>query len=100
MNRPHLDLTDIIGIKTPLRVKEETAIKEKQRRKKLKISQKKLAELSHVSYASIRRFEETGEISFYSLLSIAQVLGYLEDFHHLFETPHYQTIEEVIDASR
>ena len=56
----------------------------KERRKELKISQKILAQRSGVSYASIRRFESTGEISFNSLLKIASVLNALADFNMLF----------------
>lgn len=56
----------------------------KERRKELKYSQKELALRSGVSYASIRRFETYGEISFQSLLKIASVLHSLDDFNHLF----------------
>jgi hypothetical protein len=38
-----------------------------------------------VSYASLRRFETSGEISLSSLLKIAQALGALEDFNQLFK---------------
>ena len=56
----------------------------KARRKELKISQKVLAQKSGVSYASIRRFESTGDISLASLLKIASALNCLEDFNQLF----------------
>jgi transcriptional regulator with XRE-family HTH domain len=59
--------------------------REKQRRKKLKISQKQLAEKSGVTYASVRRFETTGEISLSSLLKIANALDSLQDFTKLFK---------------
>ena len=48
------------------------------------MSQKLLAQKSGVSYASIRRFENTGDIAFVSLLKIARVLNCLEDFNVLF----------------
>lgn len=56
----------------------------KERRKELKLSQKELSRKSGVSYASIRRFESTSEISFSSLLKIASVLNALADFCTLF----------------
>ena len=42
----------------------------KKLRKRLKISRRKLSEMSGVSYGSIKRFEETGNISFLSLTKI------------------------------
>ena len=57
----------------------------KQRRKELKISQKELSTRSGVSYASIRRFENIGEISLSSLIKIAHAIDCLEDFNHLFK---------------
>lgn len=56
----------------------------KARRKELKLSQKLLARKSGVSYASIRRFESTGNIALASLLKIANALICLEDFNALF----------------
>lgn len=58
----------------------------KQRRKECKLTQQGLAKKSGVSYASIRRFESTGEISFTSLLKIANALNSLADFNVLFST--------------
>lgn len=59
--------------------------REKKRRKAMKISQKELAKRSGVSYASIRRFESTGEISFFSLIEIANALDCLDEFNELFK---------------
>ena len=42
----------------------------KRIRKRKNITQKKLSEISNVSYASIKRFEQTGEISLSSLVKI------------------------------
>ena len=57
----------------------------KKKRKQMKISQKELSQKSGVTYASIRRFETTGEISLTSLLKIAHVLDALKDFENLFK---------------
>ena len=57
----------------------------KKKRKQMKISQRELSQKSGVTYASIRRFEATGEISLTSLLKIAHALDALKDFENLFK---------------
>jgi transcriptional regulator with XRE-family HTH domain len=59
----------------------------KQRRKEFGITQKELATRSGVSYASIRRFETSGEISLSALLRLSAVIGLLEDFKELYKNP-------------
>lgn len=66
----------------------------KQRRKECKLTQQGLARKSGVSYASIRRFESTGEISFTSLLKIANALNALADFNMLFNTEIISNLKE------
>ena len=56
----------------------------KERRKEAKFTQREFAKRSGVSYASLRRFESTGEISFRSLLKIANALNTLSEFNALF----------------
>ena len=56
----------------------------RERRKELKLTQRELAARSGVSYASLRRFESCGEISFVSILKIASSLKALPDFDRLF----------------
>lgn len=78
------DLNNFVHTLTEQSVLSGIVERVKERRKELKISQKKLSQKSSVSYASIRRFESTGEISFNSLLKIASVLNALADFNMLF----------------
>lgn len=78
------DISDFVDTLTEQRVLCGIVERVKLRRKELKISQKELSKRSGVSYASIRRFESLGEISFTSLLKIASVLNALEDFCTLF----------------
>lgn len=66
----------------------------KKKRKQMKLSQKLLSQKSGVTYASIRRFETTGEISLSSLLKIAHALDSLKDFEGLFKG---QTITNLKD---
>ena len=67
-------------------------------RKRRKISQERLSELSGVSYASIRRFEKTGEVSLASLVKMALALRLYDDLDNLFkEQIKYKSIEDVIN---
>lgn len=67
-------------------VTEKLVEKVKMRRKEQKLTQRALADKSGVAYASVRRFESSGEISLASLLKIAKALDCLEDFDLLFAT--------------
>lgn len=85
---------------TPKEICLETARKAVLRRKALHISQKELAGMTGVSFASIRRFETTGQISFESLVRIAISIDMKEDVKNLFnERKVYRTIQDVIDEA-
>lgn len=74
---------------------------EKSRRKERKITQERLAEISGVSLGSIRRFEQTGDISLVSLLKIAIVLDETDTLSSLFsKNVEYHTMKELLDAKR
>ena len=67
-------------------------------RKNKKVSQQRLSVISDVSYASIRRFETTGEISLSSLVKLALALQLYDDLDNSFRNRQtYKTIEEVIN---
>ncbi len=53
-------------------------------RLKLNLSQQTLSAKSMVSYGSLKKFEQTGQISLESLLKLAIVLGAMESFKALF----------------
>lgn len=78
------DINQFVEVITPQSMAQKLAEKEKTSRKQMKLTQKELSVRSGVSYASVRRFEKSGEISLFSLLKIANVLGVLEDFNALF----------------
>ena len=70
-------------------------------RKSKKVSQQRLAVLSGVSYASIRRFEKTGDISFSSLVKLALALQLYDDLDNLFKShQEYKSIEEIINDQK
>lgn len=88
------DIADFVKIQTIQSVTEQLVEREKQRRKKMHLSQRNLANKSGVSYASIRRFESIGEISFNSLLKIANALDCLEDFNLIFKMPVVKSLKD------
>lgn len=88
-------LSDFVDKKSIETVLSDLILRIKQRRKELKISQKELAKISGVTYSSIRRFEETGDISLASLLKIANGLDCLEDFEHLFSNKIIKNLKDL-----
>ena len=70
-------------------------------RKSKKVSQQRLSVLSGVSYASIRRFEKTGDISLASLVKLALALQLYDDLDNLFKNHRtYKSIEEIINDQK
>ncbi len=69
-----------------------------QLRRRKKISQKELAERSGVSLGSLKRFEQTGEISLQSLTKLALALGVEGELDNLFTDVPFESIEEVLNA--
>ena len=88
------DINDFVHTLTEQSVLNGIVTRVKERRKEIKLTQRALAERSGVSYASIRRFESTGEISFNSLLKIASVLNALADFNILFRNEILSNLKE------
>lgn len=66
-------------------------------RKRKKITQKQLAARSGVSLGSLKRFEQSGEISLQSLTKIAIVLDVENELEDLFNNVPFASIEEVIN---
>ena len=63
----------------------ELAQKAKKLRKSKKMSQADLSKRANLSLGSLKRFEQTGQISLESLLKISFILGRLEEFDLLFK---------------
>ncbi len=68
----------------------------KQNRLELNLTQKALAARSGLSFASLRRFENTGEISLKSLVLLAIALDATEGFFNLFTRKQYQSIDQLL----
>ena len=69
-------------------------------RKRRSISQEKLAQMSGVSYGSIKRFEASGQISLISLTKIAMALEIADELRTIFTQGPYKDIQEVINETR
>ena len=82
--------------KTWKEINTEIAERMVQLRKRKKLSQKNLALRSGVSLGSLKRFEQTGEISLHSLTKIAIALEVEGELEELFSKVPFASIEEVI----
>ncbi len=71
--------------KVPSQIRMELAKKCRDLRKYKKYSQQELATKSGVSLGSLKRFEQTGQISLESMLQLAHLLDRLEDFDLVFK---------------
>ncbi len=69
---------------TPTDVAMRLASRLKSIRKRKKITQKELAGRSNVSYATLRKFEKTGQISLESFIKLAMELGVIQELNSLF----------------
>ena len=70
-----------------------------QRLKRLRLinewTQAELAERAGITLASLKRFENTGKISWERLLLIALALGRLSELMPLFEEPEIMTLSDI-----
>ena len=83
--------------KTWTEINNEIAQKIIRLRKRKKITQKELAVRSGVSLGSLKRFEQSGEISLQSLTKIAIALDVEGELENLFDNVPFASIEEVIN---
>lgn len=82
--------------KTPNELNKMLAERIVKIRKRRKLSQKKLSAKSGVSLGSLKRFEQTGEISLLSFSKLAIALEIDNELESLFENVPFLSIEEVI----
>ena len=80
---------------TPGDINKKIAERIRAIRNRRKISQKELGEKSGVSLGSVKRFEQSGEISLLSLTKIAIALGIDDEMKNLFADVPFQSIEEI-----
>lgn len=83
--------------KTWTEINNDIAQKIVRLRKRKKITQKQFAARSGVSLGSLKRFEQSGEISLQSLTKIAIALDVENELEDLFNNVPFASIEEVIN---
>ena len=84
-------------VKTPNDIQLIIAANFKKRRKEHRITQKELSNKSGIPLASIKRFEQIGEISLKSLIKLSQALDYEKELLNLFIKPFYANIEDMLN---
>jgi transcriptional regulator with XRE-family HTH domain len=84
----------------PVAIMKGIAVRRRARRLELNLTQKGLATKAGVSMGSLKRFENSHEISLKHLIMIAVVLDATEEFEHLFSKRQYESIEEVLKMSK
>lgn len=90
----------MISMKSPFEMAKAIAKKAQEKRLKLNLSQQTLSEKSGVSYGTLKKFEQTGQISLESLLKIALALGEMDKFDQLFAKTDDQlpaSLDELLD---
>lgn len=86
-----------IYLKTSYDIQREIAKKFKELRKQKGITQKRLSQISMVPYGSIKRFEQTGEISFNSLIELSMAINELNWLDDVFNKKPYTSIKEIMN---
>lgn len=72
----------------------------RQRRIEQNLTQVSLAKKAGISLGSLKRFENSHEISLKHLLMIALVIDLADDFNVLFSKTSYSGIEDVVNESK
>ena len=91
-----MSITYLNHIKTPSEISKALSNRVKQTRIRRSITQEELAERSGVSFGSVKRFEQTGEISLKHLILISKVLRCSEQWDELFSLSNYESMEELL----
>jgi transcriptional regulator with XRE-family HTH domain len=84
----------------PVSIAKKLAQRLRKRRLFLNMSQKSLSEKSGVSWGSIKRFENSGEISLKHLLKLALALDALDEFHNLFPEKEHKSIDDILKSRK
>jgi transcriptional regulator with XRE-family HTH domain len=97
--KDNLEFENTYHITTVSSVMVHISEREKAARKRQGITQKELSSRAGISLGSLRRFEQIGMIEWESLVKIANVLHYLDEFDKLLTQRTYYSIDEVIQDS-
>ena len=89
-----------LTLNTPASEAKELASRVKKRRLALHMTQAELAQRAGMPLPTYRRFEQTAQISLQGLLAVASALNALEDFHSLFASNTWSTMDEMLAESK
>ena len=89
-------MSQITTLYTPIEIAQQLALRAKQIRLSLNLSQAGLAKRSGVSLGSLKRFEHSGQISLESLLQLALVLDRLTEFDSLLLPKSPQSLDDML----
>jgi transcriptional regulator with XRE-family HTH domain len=90
----------ILDAFNPASILKGIALRLRERRLELNLTQKGLASKAGVSLGTLKRFENSFEISLKHLIMLALVLDATEEFEQLFTKRQYQSINEVLKLSK
>lgn len=88
-------MINLDAYKMPAEMRWELRDRFRKRRKEAGYSQEKIAEKSGVSLGSVKRFEQTGEISLTSFCKLLDAIGYLYDLDEVMKRPTYRSLDEM-----
>jgi len=72
----------------------------RERRLELNLTQKGLASKAGVSLGTLKRFENSYEISLKHLIMLALVLDATEEFEQLFTKRQFESLDEVLKTTK
>ena len=84
-----------IQILTPVAAQRTLADRVRDARIAMRLKQKTLADRAGVTLATLRRFEQKGEISLKYLMRICNALGRLDEFDQLLKPPPAASMAEL-----
>ena len=90
-----LSLLDSFTLDNANDITRQVAENFRKRRVEKNITRQRISELSGVPLSTVARFEQKGLIAFGSLVRLAMALGYATDIRNLFDTPKFETMEEL-----
>jgi len=93
-------MDNILNIYSPVDVAKNIAKKMRERRLYFNLTQAALAKKSGVSLGSLKRFENSAEISLKNLLQLAITLEVSEQFLGLFEVEKSEGIDEILKKKK
>lgn len=87
-------MIDVFAYQSPWQLQENLGKRFKKRRKEMRLSQSELAERSGVSLGSVRRWEQTGDISMSSFVKLMYAMGREQELDGLLQKRGYSSLEE------